>query len=164
MGERRPEQQDGVVYYQSEYSDLDTNEYFGKLRVVDDLNIQKPTLGLRRLVLKGQCTLFPLSTAIYFLADLIKLAKATTWFIDSSGQVFQHKKLTRAKLATHKIKQVLPAQATGCVLELEGLVHRFKCIRHPQPHERWAAVLQIGLSYVLFGLLEEPIKTSWRKV
>lgn len=164
LGERRPEQRDQLVFYYTEYSDKDTNEYTQSYRIVDDRSIQKPTLGLRRLAIKSEASLFPIGSAIYFLADLVKLAKKTTWFIDSHGQVFQHKKLTRAKLTTKKIKQVLPAQGLGCVLEIDGLVTRFKSIRRPSELEQYAVLLKISAGYILYGLSEQPLKTSWRLV
>jgi hypothetical protein len=133
-------------------------------RLVDDKNVNKPTLGLRRLALKGRASLFPIKTAIYFLADLIKLAKATTWFIDSTGQVFQHRKTTRAKLVTKRISQVLPAQALGCVLEIEGLSQRFKSMQRPTELQQWAGLLKINNGYVLYGFYEHPIKDTWRLV
>lgn len=164
LGERRPEQRDGVVFYLSEYSDKDTNEYTHSYRIVDDKTVQKTTLGLRRLVLKDQVALFPIGSAIYFLADLIKLAKATTWFIDSHGQVFQHKKFKRAKLTTKRIKQVLPAQGLGCVLEIEGLASRFKSIRRPSESETYATLLEVSGGYILYGLTDKVLKDTWRLV
>lgn len=152
------------MFYYTEYSDKDTNEYTQSYRIVDDRSIQKATLGLRRLAIKNTTPLFPVGSAIYFLADLVKLAKKTTWFIDSHGQVFQHKKSTRAKLVTNKIKQVLPAQGLGCVLEIEGLSSRFKSIRRPTELEQYAVLLQISAGYILYGLSEQPLKTSWRLV
>ena len=152
------------MFYYTEYSDKDTNEYTQSYRIVDDRSVQKATLGLRRLAIKTSTSLFPIGSAIYFLADLVKLAKKTTWFIDSHGQVFQHKKSTRAKLVTNKIKQVLPAQGLGCVLEIEGLSSRFKSIRRPTELEQYAVLLQISAGYILYGLSEQPLKASWRLV
>jgi hypothetical protein len=109
-------------------------------------------------------SLFPIRTAIYLLADLIKLAKATAWFIDDTGRVFQYKKQTRAKLVTHKIKQVLPATGLGCVLEVEGTVQRFKSLHHPSEYQQYAVLLYINKSYLFYGLSETPLTPSWRLV
>jgi hypothetical protein len=98
------------------------------------------------------------------LADLIKLAKASTWFIDDSGRVFQYKKQTRAKLVTHKIKQVLPAAGIGCVLELEGIPQRFKSLHHPDDYQQYAVLLVFNKTYTFYGLSETPLKPSWRLV
>lgn len=164
IAEKPPQQRDGVVFFSSEYVDeLEQSSY--SLKIVDDKNLPGTTLGRRRLQLREteQVRLHPLRTAIYLLADLIKLAKASTWFIDSSGRVFQYKKHTRAKLTTKKIKQVLPAQGIGCVLEIEGLAQRFKVMIRPKT-EQYAVVLQLGLVHILYGLSDTPRPPSWRLV
>jgi hypothetical protein len=162
LGERQPIVAGGLVFYRTEYTNPDDNTYSDNYQIVDDKNINKPTLGLRRLVIKDK--LFRISSAIYFIGDVIKLAKATTWFIDSHGQVFQHKKSTRAKLATHRLKQVLPASGLGCILEVEGLVERFKSLQVPKPEEQYCGILSYGHSNLLYGYYSEPIKTTWRMV
>ena len=164
LGEKQPEEDGGIVYYKSEYSDKDTAEHTTNYRFVDDKSIAKPTLGLRRLALQGKATLFPISSAVYFLVDIIKLAKSTTWFIDSHGQVFQHKKSTRAKLTTKKITKVLPADGIGCVLELEGVAHRFKAMIQPESYHQYAGVLYMDNSYLFYGYYEYPQKDTWRLV
>jgi hypothetical protein len=108
--------------------------------------------------------LYPIGTAIYFLQDVIKLAKSTTWFIDSHGQLFQHKKTRRAKLATHRLKQVFPAQGIGCILEVEGLAERFKSLQVPQDTELYAGILSYSGKNLLYGYYSEPIKPTWRLV
>lgn len=164
LGEKRPSTVDNITFYMAEYSDKDTANYRSNYRVVDDKSIDKPTLGLRRLQLKGKVSLFPIGAAIYFLADLIKLAKSTTWFVDSMGQVFQHKKSTRAKLTTKRIKQVLPAAHLGCVLEIEGLGQRFKSMRKPEVYEQYAGMLEISGGFLFYGFYSDPIKPTWRLV
>lgn len=135
------------------------------IRVVDDRNLPQANLGLRRLSLKAAGEpLFPIRTAIYFLADLVKLAKATTWFVDSSGRVFHYEKTTRAKLTTKRIKQVLPAAGLGCVFELQGVPNRFKAMRRPEPHELYARVLKLGMSFIFYGFCDEHKPDSWRMV
>ena len=162
LGEREPQQLGGLIFFRKEYVDQDTVVYSDNYRVVDDKNIAKPTLGLRRLQIGD--SLYPIGTAIYFLQDVIKLAKSTTWFIDSHGQLFQHKKTRRAKLQTHRLKQVLPVSGLGCVLEVEGLVERFKSLQVPKPEEQYCGILTYGHSNLLYGYYSEPIKTTWRMV
>jgi len=156
--------EDGVVFYQAEYADIDTATTRKNIRVVDDRNVDKATLGLRRLVIGQTRSLFPIGSAVYFLIDLIKLAKSTTWWIDSHGRVFQHKKIKRAKLRTHKISQVLPASGIGCVLEVEGLVFRFKSMKAPESWEQYAGILYVDGGHMLYGYYEYPIKDTWRMV
>ena len=162
LGERKPEQDGGIVFYHTRYVDNNNVESV-TMRVVDDANLSGETLGLRRLQMQKE-KLFPIRTAIYFLADLVKLAKATTWFIDNSGRIFQYEKNTRAKLQTKKIKQVLPASGLGCVIELEGLSSRFKCMQRPSETQVYARVLKLGVGFIFYGFCEEVKPDSWRMV
>lgn len=165
LGEHQPQQTDGLVYYSKEYVDKDSQESKIGLRIIDDKNLPGANLGRRRLQLKASGeSLFPISRAVYFIADLVKLAKPTTWFIDSHGMVFNYKKTTRAKLTFHKIKQVLPGTQTGAVVELEGVSQRFKCIYRPSESQQWAGVLHWNLGLLLYGFYESEPKTSWRNV
>lgn len=164
LGENQPTERDGLVFYYTHYVD-EMNVETATIRVVDDKNLPQANLGLRRLALKAAGEpLFPIRTAIYFLADLVKLAKATTWFVDSSGRIFHYEKTTRAKLTTKRIKQVLPAAGLGCVFELAGIPHRFKAMRRPEEHELYARVLKLGMSFIFYGFCEEHKPDSWRMI
>ena len=164
LGERKPVQQEGLVFYFTEYVDND-NIASGNMRLVDDTSLSGKTLGLRRLQLTAhQHKLFPIRTAIYFLADLVKLAKSTTWFIDSSGRVFQYEKNTRAKLQTRAIKQILPADGLGCVVELAGISSRFKSLQRPSEYQHFARVLKLGMGFIFYGFCETIKPDSWRMV
>lgn len=167
LSENKPETDtvSGLVYYFTEYADLESNVEKRNIRIVDDTSIQHKSLSRRRLALKGlDARLHPINSAIYFLADLIKIAKATTWFIDSSGKLFQYKKAVSAKLTCHKVLKVLPGQGMGAIVELEGIATRFKTMFHPQEHLRYAGVLKWGMSNILYGFYEEPFKPSRRRV
>jgi len=165
LSEKEPLRDEGIIYYATEYSDLDTSERTATFRVVDDLNIKGDTLSRRRLKLAVEnMPLFPIRQALYFLGDLLKVAKPTTWFIDSSGQLFQHKKSTRAKLIVKKIKNVFPTQGLGAVIELEGMPQRFKTVFKPSPDIEYAALLQVGLTYIFYGLYTEKPPESWRLI
>jgi len=164
LGEKKPFIEDNVVFYRSEYADIDSATTKVNLRIVDDYNMPKATLGLRRLAISNGSSLFPIGSAVYFLIDLIKLAKSTTWFIDSSGKVFQHKKSKRAKLTTYKISKVLPGAGIGCVLEVQGLVFRFKSMKTPESWEQYAGILHLDGGHLLYGYYEYPIKETWRLV
>jgi len=163
LGDKQPSQDGELVFYHTEYLS-ETHNTSLTLRIVDDRSLPQATLGLRRLQLSldPQVSLFPIRTAIYLLADLIKLAKSSAWFIDNSGRVFQYKKQNRAKLTTHKIKQVLPVSGIGCVLELEGISHRFKSLHHPTDYQQYAVLLTLNKAHIFYGLSETPLKPSWR--
>lgn len=162
LGEHKPSQHEGLVFYHTHYVDHDNIENVN-IRIVDDANLSGKTLGLRRLQLQDE-KLFPIRTAIYFLADLVKLAKSTTWFIDSSGRVFHYEKNTRAKLQTRAIKQILPASGLGCVVELVGISSRFKSLQRPGEHQHYARVLKLGMGFIFYGFCETVKPDSWRMV
>ena len=165
LGEREPQQDNGVIYYATEYTDLDTSENTGTLRIVDDTNIEAPTLSRRRLeLLVQEVQLFPIRQAIYFLGDLLKIAKNTTWFIDSTGILFQYSKTRRARIVVRRITKVLPTEGLGAVIEVEGIAHRFKTVFKPDADAQYAAVLQCGLSYIFYGLYKDKPNESWRMV
>jgi hypothetical protein len=164
LADKQPVQRDGLVFFYTEYVDNNNSTSFNA-RLVDDKNLPQPTLGLRRLALKAQGEkLYPVRTAVYLLADLIKLGKSTAWFVDSSGRVFQYQKNTRAKLTTKKIKQVLPADGIGCVIELEGISSRFLSLHRPSEHEHYARVLNLGMGFLFYGFCETVKPDSWRMV
>ena len=164
LGETEPTQRDNLVFYYTHYVD-ELNCETATIRVVDDRNLPQANLGLRRLALKASGSpLFPIRTAIYFLADLVKLAKSTTWFIDTSGRVFHYEKTTRAKLTTKKIKQVLPANGLGCVFELHGVPNRFKAMQRPGEHQLYARVLQLGMAHIFYGFCDTHKPDSWRMI
>lgn len=134
-------------------------------KVVDDKSIDKPTLGLRRLQIQAKGDkLQKIGKAIFFLGDLIKIAKRSTYFIDSNGRIFQYRKTTRAKLHFKKLTNVIPISTGGAILEVEGISSRFKCLFQPRTLEIYAGVLEFGKSYILYGIYEQPYKSSWRMV
>lgn len=135
------------------------------MRIVDDKSIPAATLGRRRLLLEQEgVSLYKIKLALYFLHDLIKVAKQTSWFIDSQGVVFQYKKSTRAKLTFHKIEKIIPVEGMGCIVQVQGLPQRFKCLFRPQPDQEWAGILRWGLGYLIYGFYEHALKPSYRKV
>ena len=165
LGEHKPKIEDGITFYSKEYLDKETDLVYLGLRIIDDKSLDGDTLGARRLRLKvDEENLFPIRISVYFLADLIKLAKATTWFIDNHGVVFQYKKSTRAKLTSHKIKNILPGTGMGCIIELEGIPQRFKAMYRPSIEQTYAGVLRWGLGYILYGFYSEHFKPSYRGV
>lgn len=165
LSEKEPQRDNGVIYYATEYTDLDTSEGTSVLRIVDDTNIDKPTLSRRRLALLVQgVSLFSIRQAIYFLGDLLKQAKVTTWFIDSEGNLFQYSKTKRAKVVVRRITKVLPTEGLGAVIELEGIAHRFKTVFKPDADAQYAAVLQCGLTYIFYGIYKDKPNESWRMI
>jgi hypothetical protein len=165
LKDTKPLVEDGLVYYKNESYNLDTAEEIVKIKVIDDQNLPQPTLGRRRLQLtEHKVKLHKIKTAVYFLGDLIKLAKANTWWIDNTGKLFQYKKSARAKLQCKKISKIFPLKGLGVVIELEGSHTRYKTIFRPKPEEVYAGVLESGKTSVLYGFYTQPFKTTWRKM
>jgi hypothetical protein len=52
----------------------------------------------------------------------------------------------------------------GAVIEVEGLVQRFKCMYRPRPEQHYVGILKWGLGYLLYGFYEEKLKESYRLV
>jgi hypothetical protein len=141
----------------------DEDQY--RIRVVDDKSIDSDSLGLRRAKLKQQgVTLHPIGTAIFFIADLVKLAKSTTWFIDKEGNIFQYKKSTRAKLIYRPISQILPINSGGAIIEVKGIPSRFKSLHMPTTGPTHAGLLSIGTGYILYGLYDKEYDSSYRVI
>jgi hypothetical protein len=163
LGVNKPEQQDGIVYYYH-YKESDNGNIIS-LQVVDDKSVPGSNLSLRRLHLaQEECTLFKIRNAIYFLGDLIKIATPKTWFIDSTGRVFNYVKTTKAKLKLYPISQVIPINTGGAIIEVKGLLTRFKSLYMPESEFMYAGILQWGKSLVLYGFYDQYYEDSWRKV
>ena len=165
VSEHKPLVSDGVIYYKSEYSDKGDDSVINNVRIVDNKNIPKDTLGKRRLeLLAHDVPLQFIGRAVYFLGDLVKLAKPTTWFIDNSGALFQHKKTNTALLKCYRISKTMPTNGLGTVIEVEGLPNRFKTVFKPRADQYYAGILCMGASRIFYGYYSDPFKDTWRKV
>lgn len=134
------------------------------ISIVDDLNIRKPTLGLRRLVLaKQNKKLFKFKTAVYSIGDLVRLNTADTMWIDSTGKVFKLPKTTKFNLEFRKIKQTF--QKVGYViLDLEGEVQRFRSIYGPPSIKHGAVIMYNGNTRLFYGYALPEAKMTYKKV
>lgn len=163
-GSNIPTSESGVLFTYSEEREEDEDLKF-TFRVLDDKNMKGDSLGVRRLhVMANGQRLHRLGKAIFFLGDLIKIAKRNTYFIDTNGRIFQYKKSQRAKLHFKKLTQIIPIPTGGAILEVEGIPSRFKCLLQPKTLELYAGVLEMGMSHILYGIYEQPYKSSWRMV
>lgn len=162
LGIRTPEFYEGVCYLTNEHVNQD-NETTISTYIIDDKNINRSSLGLRRLQIEKD-KLYPLNTVIYTLQDLIKIAKPKVWFIDNNGHAFQYKKTTRAKLQIYEINQVLPVSGIGCVLEIKGFSERFKSLTVPAATEKYAGILSYNGKNLLYGLYSTKTEPTWRLV
>lgn len=168
LREDEPQKQDGVLFYYFERS-KDTEEGivdYSVLQVIDDTNLPGDSLALRRLIIRSNGDKpYPLNRAIFFLGDLIKIAKPKTWFIDSKGRTFKYSKTKRAKLIYRKVTKLMQVPTGGCIVEVEGFHCRMKSLFPPNIHGTiYAGVLLIGAATVLYGFYDTKYKDTWRIV
>lgn len=164
LGPNKPYISDNTTYY---YYILEKDGNRRQiLQIVDDKNIPGDSLGKRRLgLLKERVKLSKIGMAIFFLGDLIKIAKPNLWFIDNNGTVFNYQKSSRVKLTFKKITKKIPIQSGGMLLEVEGMPGRFKTLYTPLPEETYAGLLMLkGTMPILYGVYSNKFKDTWRLV
>ncbi len=163
LGREAPIEEEGVSFYLKIY-ETDTVRKFLPL-IIDDKNIEGATLARRRLLLKSkEIKLYTLSKAIFFIADLIKLTIGTSYYIDSTGKIFEYKKTTTVPLIFKKIKKVIPIKTGGATIEVEGIASRYKTLFLPNLECKYAGLLKIGKGYILYGLYETKLPDTRRKI
>lgn len=152
-----------VVYTYQEFMDEDNN-IIPQIRILDDISIDKPSLGLRRLELMvNKVPLIKLSKAIFFIGDIIK--QSAKRFIDSSGKIFVYVKTKTVPLVFKRItKKWRNPNGVGSIFEVDGVPSRFKTIYSLQPEDVVAGLLKIGSGYVLYGIYTEMYDNTRRKV
>ena len=159
--------ENGLVFYYHEREEEvdDETVVSSKYKIVDDHNLTGDTLAQRRLQLMVQeVPLAKLSNAVYFLGDFIKLADPKLWFIDSNGKVFNYKRSTRARLKFYKITQLIPIATGGVIVEVEGIMQRFKALYPPTSNKTHVGVLHFGLATILYGFYEQAHQETWRLI
>lgn len=163
LGKEAPIEEEGVSFYLKIY-ETDTVRKFLPL-VIDDKNMKGSTLARRRLLLKSkEIKLYTLSKAIFFIADLIKLTVGTSYYIDSTGKIFEYKKTTTVPLIFKKIKKVIPIKTGGATIEIEGISTRYKTLFLPRLECKYAGLLKVGMGYILYGLYENKLPDTKRKI
>lgn len=168
LGIDKPVIDNGLVYYyyenivEDEDGDLvEQNQY----RLIDDRNIPFNSLAMRRLAAKQNgAKLFKIKIAIFFLGDLVKIAKPNIWFIDSNGKLFNYNKATRVLLKFYKIKYNIPISIGGSIIEVEGIATRFKILFSPDRDKKYAGILHMGKSLILYGVYSKKYTDTWRKI
>lgn len=159
-----PTTQDGVSFFL--YGrDIQSEDAEYKVAVVDDKNRKEPTLALRRLAMKTEgIHLYPIKTGIFFLADLIKLAKKGTVFIDKEGNIFEYEKSQWVNLIFKPISKIVPNNVGGAIIEVKGLPFRFKTLHAPTQDQTHAGLLVYGNSYILYGLYDQKYDDTKRLI
>lgn len=164
IGTETPITEDGVTYLLRNKHVVDGDNEELKY-IIDDKNAKGLTLSSRRLALHAQnARLYKLSKAIFFIGDLVKLAKAGTWFIDMEGQVFEYRKTTRVPLKFKEVVQVTPMNSGGAIIEVRGVPARFKVLFRPPETAKYAGLLCVGPSYILYGLYDQKYDDTTRMI
>jgi hypothetical protein len=164
LGEEKPLQEGDRLYYQYALHEMD-GTVEDKIQVLDDKSQPGHSLAMRRLQLKNQgVVLSKLKYAIFFIGDMLKMCKGTTWFIDTEGTVFEYRKTKKVPLVFRPISQILPIKTGGAVIEVQGVGTRFKTLHAPKGTEKWAGVLLVGVAYILYGLYDEKLEDTTRMV
>ncbi len=168
LGIDKPITSNGLVYYYYENIEEDQD---GELieqtqyRLVDDKNLPFSSLAMRRLAAKqNNAKLFKIKIAIFFLGDLVKIAKPNMWFIDSNGKLFKYQKTTRALLKFYRINLSIPISTGGSIIGVEGTATRFKTLFSPDRDKKYAGIIHVGKSLILYGVYSEKYTDTWRKV
>lgn len=164
LGRNEPMQDSGLSFY-IYVVDEDSSAPKLTYKMLDDKNIDKNSLSLRRLdMLKNGASLYKLSRAIFFIGDLLKMTKGPTWYIDSSGTIFEYKKTKRVPLIFKKVSKILPMPKGGAVIEAEGIPYRFKSLFVPKLEQKWVGLLKINHGYILYGLYNKLLKNTHRLI
>lgn len=164
IGTERPLFEEGVVFYLYYYRE-DDGTYVTKYHIIDDKTLPYDTLAKRRIYLvKTGIKIKKLTRAVFFLGDLIKVAKPNIWMIDSAGNIFQYKKTKNVKLIYRPIKQVIPIKSGGAIIEVQGIAPRFKCLYKPSNNVKYAGVIEYGMAYILYDLSTEQFDSTRRMI
>jgi hypothetical protein len=164
LGKEAPIIEEGVSFYllgrDTKYSDA---EYI--MKIIDDKNRPEESFALRRLAMKNEgVNLHSLNKAIFFLSDLVKLAKGNTWFIDKNGQLFEYTKTQRVKLIFKKITKVTAIMTGGAIIEVQGIPSRFKTLYAPTHEMTHAGLLVVGNTHILYGLYDQEYAATTRVI
>ena len=164
LGTDKPESLDNVLFYLF-IANAGTEDEVIKITIIDDKNVPGDSLATRRLQLATQDRkLHPLKKAVFFLPDFLKVAKKSTWFIDSNGVLFQYTKQKRVPLVFRKISKIINMSTGGSIVEVQGVPGRFKTLFTAPKTATWAGLLVMGNGTVLYGLYDNEYRATTRQV
>lgn len=164
LGDEKPIQDGDKLYYQYSVHSVEGDNQ-DKIQVLDDKSVPGLSLAMRRLQLKNNgVALAKLKYAIFFIGDMLKMCKGTTWFIDSEGTVFEYRKTKKVPLVFRPIVQILPIKTGGAIIEVQGVGTRFKTLHAPKGTEKFAGILLVGTAYILYGIYDEKLEDTTRMV
>lgn len=159
-------EENGVIGYKTEFYDDSSDKLQSELLIIDDKKVKGSDLAQRRLTLYIEgAKLYKIKKAVFGLGDFLYLANTATWFIDSNGNLFRHKRAYTAKLTFSKINKVIaPKKGMGSILEVEGVPHRFRTILRVDDSHQYAGVLSLYKMKFLYGTYDKKYRDTIRKV
>ena len=130
-------------------------------QVLDDKNMSRKTLGIRRLQ-SPMKSLYSLKYMLENESDL--LHHQGKFYIDSSGIFFTKIKTSTTLLRYHKIMRV-EKKTSASQLWVKDCPFPFTLKRPLPENASWAGVLyRQGIPWILYDLSEEKQKDTWRKI
>lgn len=159
---KEPITENNVTFFLYRKKNLEEDENI--IKIIDDKNKSGKTLGERRLQIQSEGgVLYNVKYAVFFITDLVKISKGATWFIDNHGKVFKYKKTRRVPLIFKKVKKVIQ-HSGGVLVEVEGMVNRFKTLYAPTKDQNWAGILFLPEGPLLYGLFDKKYSDTIRMV
>lgn len=135
--------------------------FFVDNKLVDDRNIDKPTLGQRRIV-SPQGDFLPLGKALIDEVGVIK--QSTKAFIDSKGQPFIYAKTKMANIEYYKIDDIQGLEHCSRI-KVFGLRNNFLVPRPPEPGMTWAGIIHLhGYAWKIYEFSETYKPPTRRKI
>lgn len=108
--------------------------------ILDDRNVDAPTIGLRRLQTPFK-TLYPLKRALEYPIGLIK-NPTNRPYIDNKGRLFIYEKTRFVHLISKKIRKI-ERRITNSLIWVGGVSFPFEIKRAPKPGLLWANILYV---------------------
>lgn len=134
-------------------------------RILDDKNLSGDSLGERRLHLKAETKqIYPLKRKIDTFIDLVKYSKVYKYYIDVEGRQFKYNKTRFAKLLYRPILFSKFVEGKGTVFTVKGVNSWFEVNYLLHPEARWAGLLKIDRTWLLYDLSFEKKQDSRRKI
>ena len=169
IGDIKPSDHNGVklILYEKWEEDEEENLIESNVvKILDDTSLPGNLARRRLAIMLTGVKLVPLRKAFFFLGDLIKASLTTTWYIDANGKIFQYKKTTRARLKWYKVDKLFRIPSGGVIVSIVGLNSRFKALFAPSIplQDLHVAILEIGMSLILYGFYDKKYEQTWRKV
>ena len=154
--------EDGLTLLLPELSDT--------YQVLDTDKSNGSTLGSRRLKYElapdpKPFKLSKLHAPIHRYADIFYFLKKYTTFIDSTGRIFNYNYSARADLKYYEILKFREVSEGYVIILKDKTINcPFFINREPTLEDKYAGILHIGMGRVLFDIVPERLKDTWKAI